>query len=596
MTNIEKPPPAANENRENSNNQTYYFSQEILFFALALLLYMFLAIQGINDKYVDFGDGNYLYLSWQVAQGETLYKDLPSPQPPLLLFLGAGLLKLTGGDPILIRLWQVIQHALTACCVFGIAAILFGKRTIPALAGIIYLFLPEGVWWASGYQSEPLLILLQCFNLLLLLQAVQSENRTYFLYGAGLSLVLTCYTNMTALPYALLQIFFVWWLFRHHFLPYFAAFLVPGLFIFIFLWFYSHGQYVDHVFFRQVGTYPSETFGEMFSYFLNKLHTEGWDIMYYEGGFVLASMAGILLYTGEDSSAAEKPYIVWWGIFSLGSIIFVTKGGTVEYIFTIGEPAVAVFSAFFFAALFFACDFPFRIKHLFRSVIDFGKFTLVICLVLPALLVKPISLLYYTFGNVTQPTVIETDEGPKQLNTSIVFEIPSEQMKNMKTLIEHLCPPEKTMIAPPYYAFYTKRELSEHSSSLFILYLAFFNEWKELKNERNLALDIPTLSELSKRERQFPNQIPYSSQSIQELSILFQKEPELQEKYPAIQLFLQLRKNIITNDVGLIIKNERHFFFRVPPLDQAIREYCVKSPEQPLVAPREEELTFYIPR
>lgn len=46
---------------------------------------------------------------------------------------------------------------------------------------------------------------------------------------------------------------------------------------------YSHGQYVDDIFFRQVGTYPADSLGMALSYFIGKLYQEGGDILFWEG-------------------------------------------------------------------------------------------------------------------------------------------------------------------------------------------------------------------------------------------------------------------------------------------------------------------------
>jgi len=117
---------------------------------------------------------------------------MPCPQPPLLLFLGRFLLSLADGNVGLVRLWQVLQHVLTACCVWGITHRLFKQHAVSTLAGCTFLFLPEGVWWSAGYQSEPLLVFLQSFNLLLLLNAMAGEKPSPALYGAAFIAATRC--------------------------------------------------------------------------------------------------------------------------------------------------------------------------------------------------------------------------------------------------------------------------------------------------------------------------------------------------------------------------------------------------------------------
>ncbi len=583
-------------NHQKSTTRTS-FQRWFFYYVYALGIYFIFATITINAKYVDFGDGNYLYLSWRLSEGDVLYRDLPSPQPPLLLFLGSFLLSLSDGDPLLVRIWQVIQHMLTSLCVLGIAFRIYQKTAIAALAGIIYLFLPEGVWWAAGYQSEPLLVLLQSFNLFLLLTALRKDRPTISLYGSALLSVLCGFTNMTALPYILLQWGFLAYLNRRLFWHYSSALVFPGLLFLGFMYIYSHGEYIDHVFFRQVGTYPSDSFQQAFSYFIGKLNQEGGDILFYEGGFVFAAIAGIFLYAGnEQDDPKRKAYLVWWAIFSLGSIIFVTKGGTVEYIFTIGEPAVAIFSAYFLTNLLLAAEVPTRLSEIFKGPIQFGKFTLFICLFLPVLLMKPINLLYWTLTNATREVVVTTSQGKVTTNRSYVFEIPGKEMETFANYIKKMCPEDKLMLAPPYYAFIAKRELAENASSLFILYLAYFNEWEQFKKTHNITLDIPSMSDLENVNFEDSSKLPYSPVAIAKLANLFDENPNLAQDYPVIHLFLRIRRQIFNKEVALIIQNNNHLFFKVPPLHQAIQDYCKEAEVQPILVPREERLTVYVPK
>lgn len=582
-------PPASPSPSTPPGPQAAPFSRSVrpaALFVLALAAYSLLAALSIDHKYVDYGDGNYLYVSWRLSEGEVLYKDMPSPQPPLLLFLGSWLLSFTNGDPILVRLWQIIQHGLTACCVFGIAARLFQRPAISAWAGIIYLFLPEGVWWAAGFQSEPLLILLQSFNVLLLLNALEREKAGPALYLAALVSALTGFVNMTALPYAALQWFFVWLCFRPLFLPYTLAFLVPGLLGFVGMEIYSHGQYTDDIFFRQVGTYPADSLGMALSYFIGKLYQEGGDILFWEGGFVFAALAGILLYAGDERRARHKSYMIWWAVFSLGSIIFVTKGGTVEYIFTIGEPAVAVFSAYFFVNLFWAAETNFQWPSL-KNPLHLGKAVLILCLLLPALLMKPASLLYRTFTGGAINFSVFYESG--------VFELSSAEMDKVTLFIQRYCPPEKTIISPPYYAFMAKRKIAENATCLFILAHAYFNEWERFSHSRALPFSLPGRNQIRAEggPGDYTYVVDYNTQAVYDLAAMFQNDPALQKEYPVIHQFLKVREDIMNKKVGLILKNTRHIYYAIHPLHQAIRDFCEPLETQLQLDTREEKIVFY---
>lgn len=554
-----------------------------LFLIFAALLYMFLAIRSIDNKYVDYGDGNYLYVSWRVSLGEVLYQDVPSPQPPIHLFFGALLLYLTNGDPILIRLWQVIEHVLIGCCVAGISFRIFSNAAMASLAGAIYLFMPEGVWWAAGYQSEGLLILFQSISVFFLLNALskKSSGASPDLYISAFFSAMSCYVNMTALPYMALQWFFMWWSFRKCFKHYSLGFIIPAVLMFIWMQIYSHGQYIEHVFNRQVGTFPTESFSGMMQYFLGKLYNEGGDILFYEGGFVLTAIAGLFLYSSDEDLPFAKDYLFWWAIFSLGSIIFVTKGGTVEYIFTIGEPAVAVFSAFFLITLMAVADIPFSVSSIFANALQFGKITLLLCVFLPALLMKPCGLLYHTFTKTT---------GPRG-----VFELDSATMDKIANYVDFSCPENKLVHAPPIYAFQAKRKIADNSVCLFIFGIAYLNEWKTFEKEEKAGIPMPDLNKtpLKNDTKWLFDQDYYDPKSVFELDRLFQTKPELQKKYPVINTLLDVRRKMKDREVPIVIANVAHTFYNIPIINQAIREnYRLLDPKIEM-NPREEVLRFY---
>lgn len=562
----------------------------LIVFGLFIGLYMVIAIARVDGKYVDFGDGNYLYLSWRMTEGDVLYKDLPSPQPPLHLFLGSFLVGMAGGEAELVRLWQIIQHLLTACCVFGIARRLFGIPWLPTLAGTIYIWLPEGVWWSMGYQSEPLQILIQSFNIMLFLNMIQGRQPTLSLYGTAITSMLTCYINMTSAPYVLLQWFFVWFKHRELFVRYSLALIIPGILFFIVMWFYSAGQYIEHVFNRQVGTYPSDSLGEFLMYSLRKFMSEGGDILFYEGGFVFAAMAGIWLFANNPEPLKAKDYLVWWGLFSLGSIIFVTKGGTVEYIFTIGEPAVAVYSAYFFMTILMLGEFPEKNSGFFKNPLHLGKVVLLLTLVIPALILQPSSLLSRTLFNWTY-----TYE-QAGANSAKVYELSYEEMVKVNRLVRLHCPENKELIAPPYYAFTAKRKLSQNSSSLFILFHAYFADFERFVEEEDYSINLPNKNEMRNPFLLPEGERAYDRNEVFELEQLFSARPELKEKYPTMAMFLAMRDDIRDRRVGLVLANIGHMFFWVPPLHLAIEEYC-KPLEPALNLPtREEQIVGYIPR
>ncbi|MCA9426139.1 MAG: hypothetical protein KC994_13745, partial [Candidatus Omnitrophica bacterium] len=66
----------------------------IALWGLIVLVYILIIRVPFNHAYLDFGDGNYQYISWRMTEGVSLYTDILSPQPPFHLWTGAALVKL----------------------------------------------------------------------------------------------------------------------------------------------------------------------------------------------------------------------------------------------------------------------------------------------------------------------------------------------------------------------------------------------------------------------------------------------------------------------------------------------------------------------
>ena len=313
-------------------------SSALLILLIASLVYVFLVASQLSIAYIDFGDGNYLYIAKRVTEGLTLYKDIMAPQPPCHLITGVLLIKLGGalGHVLYtVRWFSILLHIATMFLVYAIGLRLFEDRTKAVMAGTIALFLPVGFVWAMGYQSEPLemLFMLSAFLCFIRLDAKGA-------LFAGLFAALGTLTNMTAAPYALFNLGYL--AVRRPKLALFYALSFFGLYLSVSvvteLW---TGAFFNNVIFNQVGSYPQEGF---LAYAFGKVVNEGAEVFQLEGGFIIFAVVGITLFL-RTSRHEAKEYTAWYAFFSLLSILYVSKGGTMDYIFTIGEPFVALFAA-----------------------------------------------------------------------------------------------------------------------------------------------------------------------------------------------------------------------------------------------------------
>jgi len=431
----------------------------VILLATFCAIYSILVIFFWSEAYVDFGDGNYLYISSRLADGLVLYRDIMAPQPPCHLYAGSFLIRLGRalGNPLYtVRAFSLVVHLFTMLVIFGIAHKIFRKRGEALLAALLYLVIPIGFWWSQGYQSEGLLML---FLLGSFYFYIDLSPRS--MIWASLFATLAVFTNMTAVPYVFFANLFLVVRKRRIFPYYFLPMIILGTLGVLFMEIITSGSYLTNVFFNQVGTFPNPgiTGQSVFSYALGKIVNEGKDILMWEGGYVLFCMAGLILFLLKGEGEKEvREYIGWYAFFSLCSIVFVSKGGTMEYIFTIGEPFVVIF-------------FAYAMGCFWRDVLDSGKvfkrfewgdtsrvaafFTLVFIL---------LANFYIGFFYIRNTLFQEN------------YELSHDKIQRVKEVIESHSKPGDAILSPPYYAFITGRRVVEEYSENYIWTIKYVNE------------------------------------------------------------------------------------------------------------------------
>jgi len=423
------------------------------------LIYVILVVSNWRESYIDFGDGNYLYISSRIADGLVLYKDIMAPQPPCHLFSGSCLIRLgrfLGNELAPIRAFSLLVRLFTMLFVVLAARKMFRDAVAAFFAGLVYLLLPVGFWWSQGFQSEGLLILFMTSSFYCFL-----DQKPRALVIAALLGTLAAFTNMTAVPYLFLANLFLLVrrprLMLYYTLP-MAVFALAGIGI---MELYSSGHYLENVFLNQVGTFPKkEISGEsLMSYIVRKVANEGKDILTWEGGYVLLSLAGLAVYLcrGEIKDHVRE-YIGWHSFFLLCSILYVSKGGTMEYIFTLGEPVVALFCGYMIREFWSG---PLKRGAVFkrRHFSNTGIFAAVCALVFLL-----IAVMYQGFFFMRHTLA--------ELN----YELPENRVHEVRAVIDAQSDPGDALLTPPFYAFMTGRRVIEEYSENYIWTIKFANE------------------------------------------------------------------------------------------------------------------------
>lgn len=420
--------------------------------------YCAVVIPNWNRGYIDFGDGNYMYIGKRLAEGQVLYRDILAPQPPVHLYVAMLLWRIGRaiGEPLYaFRAFSLLLHLATMVVVYFAALRAAGGgrfrerrnwRAAGVVAAAAYLVLPVGFWWTLGYQSEPTEMLLMVGSFALVL-----HWRAWSMACAGVLAALATLTNMTAAPYVVFTI--VYLAVRRPRLL--AWYVVPLLAIIgavvtgMELW---TGAYIENVVRNQVGSFHHE---RPFGYAFEKIANEGIDVLYLDGGFIVLGLLGLIVFA-RNGPADVREYATWFTFFALCSIVYVSKGGTMDYIFTIGEPFLAMFVGYFAV-------------QLYRSHLH-GYFTGISWRQLaPASGVAAALLLALAIGGTGVRHSITT----LQQKT---YELDEYRTAQVVELIRANSKDYDLILAPPFYAVLADRRLTEDFSELFLWSLKYHAE------------------------------------------------------------------------------------------------------------------------
>ena len=467
------------------------FQQSALWLITLSVLYALCMVSSWNLGHLDFGDGNYMYISWRIANGAVLYRDILAPQPPVHFGIGFVLAKIGAffHHPIYaFRAYSLILHIVTMALVYActVRISVAGKeetkerwRSAGILAAILYLLIPIGFWWSAGYQSEPteMGLMLGAFYLTTLFTPLG-------VFFAGVLMGLAVLTNMTAAPYAMFiavgLLIRQWRLGSCYLLG-----LLPVVAIVLGAAEALTGACIENVFLNQVGSYPRPELlpqgTTVWGYFINKLVNEGQDILRLDGGFILIGLLGVFTFAFKKTVPGHiREFVVLFVFCAILSFIYVTKGGTVDYIFTIGEPFVAMMGGWFLCNLW----------HFIRQSGEFPKtkwadwtvFGISGAVVLIGLVV------YF-------PGFLHSVATLRQKNYE------ADEFRTMQIVreIKAATPEDGMILAPPHYAFIAQRKIALDYSELLLWTLKYLNEKIDRQNGKAMQT-VGKLSEMIRKK------------------------------------------------------------------------------------------------
>ncbi|MCE5231318.1 glycosyltransferase family 39 protein [bacterium] len=422
-----------------------------LMFLLALGYVLFAHAQW-SYGYIDFGDGNYMYIGWQIAGGAVVYRDILAPQPPMHLYLGALVYKIAvilSVEPLwAFRAASIVIHLITICLIAALARRAYGRPGVAVIAVAIYLWLPIGFRWALGWQSEPLEIVWLLAMALAALRGTRGAD-----IFAGIFATLAAMTNLTAAPFLLIAIIYMFVTAPRRALWMAIPSIILAAAITMAMEGYTGGYFLNNVVFNQVGTYPKE--GLIKYALLDKLLPQSGNVIMIEGFFLFIGLIGLarfMKHTPLDPVA--RGGLAWFFVGTLGAILYVTKGGTVDYIFSLSEPAVAILAA----------------GELYAWIHRWWIGIPGAPAALQRLAGTPVALAIAFFA--LAPGAAIHYQLYKQYN----YELPENETLNVRSLIRQYSKPGDKILAPPFYAFLARRPIWGHYSEIFIWTINYRND------------------------------------------------------------------------------------------------------------------------
>jgi len=121
---------------------------------LAFLFYF----HNIDRWFMEDDEGSYLYAAWRISEGEMPYRDFLTPQLPLFLYPGAGLMRLFGASTSAMRSVSAILVLSTALFAYFTAKRVFDYR-VALLSTLLFLAHPDIYWTARFYRPEAYMLL-----------------------------------------------------------------------------------------------------------------------------------------------------------------------------------------------------------------------------------------------------------------------------------------------------------------------------------------------------------------------------------------------------------------------------------------------------
>ena len=175
--------------QRNSYNNPIKDKFESLYANRTIIAIMLIFVLGFSFRISKIGigmnidSGVWITDTWEMLNGKILYKDIGYGKTPLLIFLGAGVFKVTGNS---IPALQFIMAVLTSSTIFACYLIgkeLFGER-VGLLAALFFALDPISVSWGAAFHISSVLPVFEAWAFyFFFLGLKRNKNPFFFISG-----------------------------------------------------------------------------------------------------------------------------------------------------------------------------------------------------------------------------------------------------------------------------------------------------------------------------------------------------------------------------------------------------------------------------
>jgi len=137
-----------------SNKNSFFFT--ILFFSSLIFFFLRYWKNQLTISYIDYGEGTYLYELLLFNKGLILYKDFFAPQPPIIYFIGSFILKIFS-NPLVIKYFLFILFIFSNIFLFFLLNKFFINKFLSFLVILISFFFTNNIYWWPTFTGEPFL-------------------------------------------------------------------------------------------------------------------------------------------------------------------------------------------------------------------------------------------------------------------------------------------------------------------------------------------------------------------------------------------------------------------------------------------------------